>query len=461
MAARKSKRTKRYFGTDGIRGCANAHPMDPEMALKVGRAIVARIRRQHPDRKVPRVLVGKDTRLSCYMLETALSAGVASMGGEAFLTGPIPTPAVSFLTTSMRTDAGVMISASHNPFDDNGIKVFGPDGLKLTDEEEMVLEDLIDANGELPRPAADRVGKMMRINDAVGRYIVELKHSLPKGMMLEGLRVVVDCAHGAAYQTAPTVLHELGADVITTGVEPSGTNINAECGSLHPEVTAALVKRYRADIGLALDGDADRVIVVDEKGRIVDGDAVMALCATHMIRERRLRRKTLVATVMSNIGLERAVASAGGRVVRCDVGDRYVAARMLKHGYNLGGEQSGHLIFLDHALTGDGMLAGLQIMSIMLKQDRPLSKLAGAVFARVPQVLVNVKVARKKPLSGLAQVQKLIAKVEKSLGEKGRVVVRYSGTEPKARVMVEGPDRKKIRAQANSIAAAIEKSTRG
>ncbi len=449
---------KKYFGTDGIRGRANEHPMDGEMALRVGRAIVARIRMQHPDRRRPRVLLGKDTRLSCYMLETALSSGVASMGGEAFLTGPIPTPAVSFLTTSMRTDAGVMISASHNPFDDNGIKVFGPDGLKLTDEEELELEELIDGNGRLERPSADRVGKMVRIDDAVGRYIVELKHSLPRGMMLEGLRVVVDCANGASYQTAPTVLRELGAEVITTGVEPSGTNINSECGSLHPEVAASLVTRYRADIGLALDGDADRVIVVDEKGRIVDGDAVMALCGLHLLGEGKLRRKTLVATVMSNIGLERAMNAAGGRVVRCDVGDRYVAATMLRHGYNLGGEQSGHLIFLDHALTGDGMLAGLQIMSIMLTKKSPLSQLAGAVFERVPQVLVNVRVQERKPLDRLAAVQKLVAAVRKDLGDEGRVVVRYSGTEPKARVMVEGPDRKRIRAQAQSIASAIEQA---
>jgi phosphoglucosamine mutase len=455
-----ARQTKKYFGTDGIRGRANEHPMDGEMAMRVGRAIVARIRQMHPEARMPRVLVGKDTRLSCYMLETALSSGVASMGGEAFLTGPIPTPAVSFLTTSMRTDAGVMISASHNAFDDNGIKVFGPDGLKLTDREELELEALIDGNGDLPRPAPESVGKMIRINDAVGRYIVEIKHSLPRGMMLSGLRVVVDCAHGAAYQTAPLTLRELGADVITAGVEPSGTNINEKCGSLHPEVAAALVKKYRADVGLALDGDADRVIVVDEKGRTVDGDAVMALCATHMIKERKLKRKTIVATIMSNIGLERALQEVGGRVVRCDVGDRYVAAKMLRHGYNLGGEQSGHLIFLDHALTGDGMLAGLQIMSIMLKEDRPLSRLAGAVFERVPQVLVNVAVDRKRPLDRLSEVQKRIDRARGRLGDEGRVVVRYSGTEPKARVMVEGPDRRRIRSMAEEIAASIEKACR-
>jgi phosphoglucosamine mutase len=446
---------KKYFGTDGIRGTANEHPMDAEMAMKVGRAIVARIRSQRPDRKKPRVLVGKDTRLSCYMLETALSSGVASMGGEALLTGPVPTPAVSFLITSMRADMGVMISASHNPFSDNGIKVFGPDGIKLTDEEEIGLEALIDGNGELPRPEPDRIGRMRRIDDVLGRYIVELKHSLPKGMMLEGLRVVVDCANGAAYQSAPTVLRELDAEVIKTGVEPDGTNINLECGSLHPEVTAALVRKYRADIGLALDGDADRVIVVDERGSTVDGDAIMALCATRMLAEGRLAKDTLVTTIMSNVGLERAVERAGGKVLRTKVGDRYVAAKMLKYGYNFGGEQSGHLIFLDHALTGDGMLAGLQIMSIMLRERAPLSALASDAFERVPQVLVNVRVREKPPLEEIPSVRKVVESVEADLAGQGRVVVRYSGTEPKARVMVEGPDQARISAQADSIVEAI------
>ncbi len=450
--------SKKFFGTDGIRGRANEHPMDGEMAMKVGRAILAWIKERHPERRRPKVLVGKDTRLSCYMLETALSSGVASMGGEALLTGPSPTPGVSFLTTSMRADAGVMISASHNPFVDNGIKVFGPDGIKLTDEEEASLERLIERNGELARPSPDRIGKMTRIEDAVGRYIVELKHSLPKGMMLEGLRVVVDCANGASYHTAPVVLNELGAEVFPTGIAPDGININADCGSLHPEVTAALVKKFRADVGIALDGDADRVIVVDEKGATVDGDAVMALCATRMLKEGRLARNTLVATVMSNIGLDRAIEKAGGAVIRCNVGDRYVAETMLAGGYNLGGEQSGHLIFLDHALTGDGMLAGLQIMSIMLGEKKPLSELAHAIFERVPQVLVNVRVRERRPLEDIAEVGRAIDEVTRALGREGRVVVRYSGTEPKARVMVEGPDPDRIREQAGSIAAAIRAS---
>lgn len=449
---------KKYFGTDGIRGRANEHPMDAEMAMKVGRAIVARIRKLEPGRRKPRVLVGKDTRLSCYMLETALSSGVASMGGEALLTGPVPTPAVSFLITSMRADMGVMISASHNPYTDNGIKVFGPDGIKLTDAEEAELERLIDGNGLLERPEPDRIGRMRRIDDVLGRYVVELKHSLPKGMMLEGLRVVVDCANGAAYQSAPTVLRELDAEVITSGVAPDGTNINDGCGSLHPEVAASLVKEHGAHIGLALDGDADRVIVVDEKGSIVDGDALMALCATRMLAEGRLAKNTLVTTVMSNVGLERAIEKAGGEVLRTKVGDRYVAAKMLKYGYNFGGEQSGHLIFLDHALTGDGMLAGLQIMSIMLQEDQPISVLAGDVFERVPQILVNVLVREKPPLEDIAGVRKAIDAVTSELGKSGRVVVRYSGTEPKARVMVEGPDREGIEAQAGRIVQAIEKA---
>ncbi len=449
--------TKKYFGTDGIRGRANEHPMDAEMAMKVGRAIVSRARTLRPDRKRPRVLVGKDTRLSCYMLETALSSGVASMGGEAILTGPVPTPAISFLITSMRTDMGVMISASHNPYTDNGIKVFNPDGIKLTDADEAELEALIDGNGGLERPAPDRIGRMRRIDDVLGRYIVELKHSLPKGMMLDGLRVVVDCANGAAYRSAPTLLRELDAEVIAASIQPDGTNINHECGSLHPEVTAALVTQHEAHIGLALDGDADRVIVVDEKGNIVDGDAIMALCATRMLREGRLAKKTLVTTVMSNIGLERAIEQAGGEVLRTKVGDRYVAAKMLKYGYNFGGEQSGHLIFLDHALTGDGMLAGLQIMSIMLSEDQPLSRLAGDVFDRVPQVLINVKVREKPPIEDIPEVQKAIDAVTSDLGKDGRVLVRYSGTEPKARVMIEGPDEKKIQAQAESIVEVFRK----
>jgi phosphoglucosamine mutase len=350
---------------------------------------------------------------------------------------------------------GVMISASHNPYTDNGIKVFGPDGIKLTDAEEIELERLIDGNGKLERPPSDRIGRMRRIDDVLGRYIVELKHSLPKGMMLDGLRVVVDCANGAAYQSAPTVLRELDAEVITTGVHPDGTNINSECGSLHPQVTAKLVEQYRADIGLALDGDADRVIVVDEKGNTVDGDAIMALCATRMLREDRLARKTLVTTIMSNIGLERAIEEAGGEVLRTKVGDRYVAAKMLKHGYNFGGEQSGHLIFFDHALTGDGTLAGLQIMSIMLMEKKPLSQLAQDVFERVPQVLINLRVREKPPLEDIPSVRKAIDAVTSDLGKQGRVVVRYSGTEPKARVMVEGPDQGRIQAQAESIIEAI------
>jgi len=446
---------KKYFGTDGIRGVANLHPMDAEMAMKVGRAIVAQIRRIRPERRTPKVLVGKDTRLSCYMIETAISSGVASMGGEALLTGPVPTPAVSFLISSMRADMGVMISASHNPYSDNGIKVFGPAGIKLTDAEEIEIERLIDGNGDLTRPPPDQIGRMRRIDDVLGRYIVELKHSLPKGMMLDGLRVVVDCANGAAYHSAPTVLRELDAEVITTGVEPDGMNINLECGSLHPEVAAELVRRYRADIGLALDGDADRVIMVDEQGATVDGDAVMALCATRMMREGRLARNTLVTTVMSNVGLERAIRASGGELVRTKVGDRYVAAKMLKHGYNFGGEQSGHLIFLDHALTGDGMLAGLQIMSIMIREKAPLSMLASEAFERVPQVLVDVRVAGKPPLEDIPAVKTAIEKVVKDLGDSGRVLVRYSGTEPKARIMIEGPDPDRIRAQADTIAAAI------
>ncbi|MDD5308457.1 MAG: phosphoglucosamine mutase [Deltaproteobacteria bacterium] len=431
---------RKLFGTDGIRGEANRAPMTSEMALNLGRALTLALKRSG-GRKSPRIVVGKDTRLSGYMLETAMASGICSMGGTVMLVGPLPTPGISFITSSMRADAGVVISASHNPYHDNGIKLFGHDGFKLPDAEEAAIEDLMESPKLMGRaPGGGGIGQAVRIDDALGRYVVELKHTFPSDLTLDGMKVVVDCANGAAYRTAPLVFGELGAQVRAIGVSPNGRNINSRCGSLHPEHAGREVARIGADMGVALDGDADRVILLDEKGDVVDGDAVMALCATRMLRGKRLARRTLVTTVMSNMGLDNAVRAAGGKVVRTQVGDRYVVEAMREGGYIVGGEQSGHLIFLDHASTGDGIVAALQIQAIMVRERRPLSELAKEVMARVPQVLVNSEVSRKIPLETLSDVQKTIRKVEKALGADGRVLVRYSGTENKVRVLVEGPD---------------------
>jgi phosphoglucosamine mutase len=431
------------FGTDGVRGVANEPPMTPEVALRLGRAIayVARAGTTRP----PRIVIGKDTRVSCYMLETALAAGICAMGGRVILCGPVPTPAVAHLLTSMRADAGVVISASHNPFSDNGIKIFGADGFKLPDHEEADIERLMESNElEKVRPTGEAVGRAERIEDARGRYTVFCKSTVPKQLTLDGVRVVVDAANGAAYRVASPVFAELGADVTALGIRPNGRNINAGCGALHPEGVVAEVRKQNAHIGVALDGDADRVILVDEKGQVVDGDAVMALCAKRMLAEHTLAKRTLVATVMSNLGLERAMEEAGGRLVRTAVGDRYVVEEMRKHGYNLGGEQSGHLVFLDHASTGDGLVAALQVLALMVSSGRSLSELSETVMHRVPQVLKNVTLAARLPIETMATLVHRQAQIEKKLGKKGRVLVRWSGTEPKLRVMVEGESTKQI-----------------
>jgi phosphoglucosamine mutase len=429
---------RELFGTDGIRGRANVWPMTPELALKLGRAIalVAGGGRARP----VRVVIGKDTRLSGYMLETALAAGICAMGGRVMLSGPIPTPAVANLTQSMRADAGVVISASHNPFDDNGIKIFGPDGFKLPDASEAEIEKLL-SDPDLDRrgPSGANVGRAERLDDARGRYVVYIKSTFPKELTLDGLRVVVDAANGAAYRVAPAVFSELGADVTSLAVRPNGRNINRDCGALFPEHVQNEVRNARAAIGIALDGDADRVIVIDEKGDIVDGDALMALCATRMLKRRRLARKTLVATVMSNMGLEHAIDGAGGRLCRTAVGDRYVVEEMRRSGYTFGGEQSGHLIFLEHATTGDGLVAALQVLSIMVQEGRPLSELS-RVMERVPQVLKNVSLPERRSFEQMPLLSKQMKKVEKRLGKQGRILVRWSGTEPKLRLMAEGPD---------------------
>lgn len=445
--------SRKFFGTDGVRGLANAGAMSPEIAFRIGAGIVYQLRKKtkHP----PRVVIGKDTRLSGYLLETALASGVCSWGGRVMLSGPLPTPAVAHLTTSMRADAGVVISASHNPYFDNGIKIFGRDGFKLPDEAEAELERLIESDAlDHDRPTGPDVGVAERLDDARGRYVAFVKQTFPSELTLDGLRIVIDAAHGAAYRVAPTVLEELGAEVFAIGVDPDGKNINDKCGAVHPSACAAEVLRSRADLGIALDGDADRVIVIDEKGNEVDGDAVMALCATRMLQERKLKKKTLVATVMSNLGLERAIQSAGGKLVRTAVGDRYVVDEMRKHGYNFGGEQSGHMIFLDHASTGDGLVAGLQLLAMLVREQKPLSTLAAASMTRVPQVLVSATLKSRKPLEEMARTSRAIAAAEKKLGKSGRIVVRWSGTEPKLRVMVEGENESVIRVLADQIVEA-------
>jgi phosphoglucosamine mutase len=405
-----------------------------------------------------RIIIGKDTRLSGYMIENALAAGICSMGVDVLLVGPLPTPGIAFITASMRADAGVVISASHNAYQDNGIKFFSHDGFKLPDQAELKIEELI-FSGKIDslRPIASEVGKAFRIDDAKGRYIVFLKTTFPRDLDLKGLRIVLDCANGAAYRVAPAVLEELGAEVIAVGVSPNGMNINAGCGSLHPEVISDAVKEHRAHLGIALDGDADRVIFVDEFGNEVDGDHIMAICATHMIKEGKLAQNTLVATVMSNMGLDIAVRAAGGNVVKTAVGDRYVVEEMVQHGYNLGGEQSGHMIFLNHNTTGDGMLSALQVLAIMGRTGKTLSELAEVMIA-LPQVLVNVRVEERRDLDEFPEIRKAITAAEEKLGDTGRVLIRYSGTEPLIRIMLEGQDKYEINELAHGIAAVIEKN---
>ncbi len=443
---------RRLFGTDGMRGIANAEPMTCETVMRLGMAVAARLQLQ--DRH-PRIVIGKDTRLSGYMFESALAAGVVAMGADVWLTGPLPTPAIAFITSSMRADAGVVISASHNPYQDNGIKLFARDGFKLPDEVETQIEELMLSPSltEL-RAVPHEVGYTRRIEDAVGRYVVYCKERFPNELTLDGLKIVVDVAAGAGYRVAPAVFEELGAEVIVINDQPDGKNINEDSGALCPRGMAARVVAEGATLGIALDGDADRVVMCDEFGDIVDGDAVMALCATRMIAQGTLAKNTLVATVMSNIGLEKSLAAAGGSIVRTQVGDRYVVAAMRGGGYNFGGEQSGHLVFLDHMTTGDGIIAALRVLEVIVREGRPLSELA-TVMTRTPQVLVNVKVGRKRPLKELDKVQALIQSIEQDLAADGRVLVRYSGTEAKARVMVEGPDEASIRTWAEQIAAEI------
>lgn len=446
---------RKIFGTDGVRGLANSYPMTVEVAVQLGRAVAHLI--NHGDHR-HRVIIGKDTRLSGYMLENALASGIMSMGVDVALVGPMPTPAIAHLVTSMRCDAGAVISASHNPYEDNGIKFFWRDGYKLHDDTEASIEALMASSSlDALRPTATRIGGAVRLEDARGRYIEALKGTFPQEFTLEGLVLVVDCAHGAGYRVAPDVLTELGAKVITYGVDPDGMNINDNCGALFPKGLQRAVREHKADLGIALDGDADRLVVVDERGSIVDGDALIALCAEELIARGALTKRTIVTTVMSNMGLEHALARHKVRVLRTKVGDRYVVEAMRGGGFVFGGEQSGHLIFLDHATTGDGTLAALQVLSALCRTGRRMSELT-KVFEALPQVLESIAVAEQRPIDTLPEVQRAIAAAEKALGKSGRVFVRFSGTEPKVRVLVEGPNMDKLRRHATSITGALKRS---
>jgi phosphoglucosamine mutase len=445
--------SKKLFGTDGVRGVANKHPMTTEVAMQLGRAAAYVFK--HEDRR-SRIVIGKDTRLSGYMIENALAAGICSMGVDVLLVGPLPTPGIAFITASMRADAGVVISASHNPYQDNGIKFFARDGFKLPDDLEMKIEDLLYSEQvDSLRPTAEEVGKAFRVEDAIGRYIVFLKNTFPRELDLSGLKIVLDCAHGAAYRVAPAVMEELGAQVFAYGVNPDGTNINAGCGSTCPEVISKAVLEHGADLGIALDGDADRCIFVDEHGNEVDGDHLMAICGIDMLKRDVLKQNTVVATVMSNMGLDIALNKAGGKVIKTDVGDRYVVEEMRRNGYCFGGEQSGHIVFLEHNTTGDGIISALQILAILQKSGKSLSELA-SVMQSLPQVLVNVRVRERLDLDQLPEVRDMIEAVERRLGETGRVLIRYSGTEPLMRIMLEGQDQDEINGMANQIAELVQ-----
>ncbi|MGE5284741.1 MAG: phosphoglucosamine mutase [Actinomycetota bacterium] len=439
---------RKLFGTDGVRGVANTDPMTVETALAMGQAAAHLFRGKNGRH---RILIGKDTRLSGYMFETALAAGICAMGGDVMLVGPMPTPGIAFLTHSMRADAGVVISASHNPYPDNGIKFFGRDGFKLPDDVESRIEGLMYGEHlKENRPPSPQIGKAQRIDDATGRYIVYLKGTFPAHLSLDGMRIVVDCANGAAYRIAPQVFAELGAEVIPIGVSPNGVNINDQCGSLYPEVVSAKVKEARADIGISLDGDADRVIVVDQKGVVQDGDRIMAICAWEMARKRKLAKNTVVATVMSNIGLQLFLKERKIKLLRAPVGDRYVVEAMRAGGYNFGGEQSGHLIFLDHATTGDGVLAALQLLAVMVASGKKISDL-GKDLVVFPQMLHNIRMRQRVPLESMKGLLKAQAEFEKALGSRGRIVVRYSGTEPLLRIMVEGEDPDQVETIVNAL----------
>ena len=443
---------RRLFGTDGVRGIANQDPITPEMAMKLGKAIALVFKdrgRRH------NIVIGKDTRLSGYMLESALTSGICSIGVDVLLVGPLPSPGISFITRSLRADAGVVISASHNPYQDNGIKFFSREGWKLSDELEMEIEDLI-FSGKLHsyQASATEVGKAYRIADASGRYMEYVKASFPRNLSLEGLKIVVDCANGATYRIAPRVFKEFGAEVITLNAQPDGTNINLKCGSVYPESMQEAVARNNANLGVAHDGDGDRSIFADEEGKVVDGDQIMTISALDLLEQGRLKNDTLVTTVLSNYGIDAVLGARGGKVVRTPVGDRYVQEEMLRGDYNLGGEKSGHIIFMDHHITGDGIITALQILGTMLRSEKKLSELASC-FQPFPQISLDVKVKEKRDLAAIPQLQSCLKEIEGKLKEKGRIVLRYSGTEPLARIMVEGSDQEMISQFARQVAGII------
>jgi phosphoglucosamine mutase len=450
-----SNSTRKYFGTDGIRGVASIPPLDPESLVRLGKAVATVFLKKRGLKH--RILIGKDTRLSGYMIETSLAAGITSMGADVMLSGPIPTPGVAYLTRSMRADAGIMISASHNQYEDNGIKIFASDGYKLPDEIELELETLMQP-GTLDGKAAasNEIGKATRIDDAVGRYTVHLKSCFPRELTLDGMRIGFDCANGAGYVVAPQTCIELGAEVVSRGISPNGRNINAGFGSLYPEVVRKLVLEQNLNLGVALDGDADRAILVDEKGVIHDGDEILAIAAIELKQRGKLKNDVVVGTVMSNLGLEKMMDQHGIKVIRAGVGDRYVLEEMSRAGANLGGEQSGHTIFSDYSTTGDGILTTLMVLGIMGRSGKSLSQLT-ADFVRFPQKLINIAVRERRPLNSVGPVQKIIESKEKALGKTGRLLVRYSGTENKVRVMVECEDEKLCTQHAQEVAAVIEK----
>lgn len=453
------KRAMRLFGTDGIRGTANQWPMTPEMVVKIGQAIGYLLHKHGPQSPslIKKVVIGKDTRLSGYMIEQALASGLNSMGIFVQLVGPLPTPGIGYLTRTMRAAAGIVISASHNPFHDNGIKVFGADGFKISEQMEREIERLVlEEDLTTLLPASKEIGRTRRIEDAQGRYIVYVKGTFPLEYTLDGMRIVLDTAHGASYKVAPSVFQELGAEVIQLGDDPNGTNINDKVGALYPQKLSEAVIQYRADVGISLDGDADRVIMVDEKGEIVNGDRILAICALNMKARGLLKNDTLVATQMSNFGLEKCMNEAGIRLVKTGVGDKYVVEEMRKNGYNLGGEQSGHIIFLDHTTTGDGCIAALNVLAVMKQTSKKMSEL-NHVFEDVPQVLINCRVKKKMELSEIPGYQQLIKDIEEKLNGDGRVFVRFSGTEPVIRVLVEGPHKRLISQFAEEIASFLEK----
>lgn len=457
MTSNSTKRQK-LFGTDGIRGTANQFPMTPDMVIKIGQAIGVILQQQELPYKqpIPKVVIGKDTRLSGYMIEQALSSGLNSMGVQVQLVGPLPTPGIGYLTRNMRAAAGIVISASHNAYQDNGIKIFGHDGFKIADEIEKEIERLVfDVDLSKMLPPSSQVGRTKRIDDAQGRYIVYAKSTFPLDYTLDGLRIVLDTANGAAYRVAPQIFSELGAEIIQLGNQPNGTNINDKVGALYPAKLSEAVTEFRADLGISLDGDADRVIMVDEKGQVMNGDHILGVCALHLKKMGQLKKNTLVVTQMSNFALEKKMLEAGIQVVKVGVGDKFVVEEMRKNGFNLGGEQSGHIIFADHTTTGDGCIAALNVLAVLKQTGVKLSEL-NRIIEDVPQVLINCRVKKKAELSQIPGYNKLIQEVESLLGNSGRVFVRFSGTEPLIRILVEGPDKREIASHAEKIAGFLE-----